>query len=58
MTEDGSKEVSWAQRVRQMDIRRLYETEAQGRVDEEPSRRGRHSHLCPLREFLHLERRV
>ena len=31
--EDVSKEVSWAPRVRQMDIRRLYETEAQGRID-------------------------
>ena len=33
--EDGSKEVRWAPRVRQRDIRRLYETEAQGRIDEE-----------------------
>jgi hypothetical protein len=33
--EDGSKEVRWAPRVRQTDIRRLYETEAQGRIDEE-----------------------
>lgn len=33
--EDGSKEISWAPRVRQMDIRRLYESEAQGRVDDE-----------------------
>lgn len=33
--EDGSKEISWAPRVRQMDIRRLYESEAQGRIDEE-----------------------
>ena len=31
--EDGPKEVSWAPRVRQMDISRLYETEAQGRID-------------------------
>ena len=33
--EEGSKEVSWAPRVRQRDVRRLYETEAQGRIDDE-----------------------
>jgi hypothetical protein len=33
--EDGSKEVKWAPRVRQIDVRRLYELEAQGRIDEE-----------------------
>ena len=33
--EDDSKEVNWAPRVRQTDIRRLYESEAQGRIDEE-----------------------
>lgn len=33
--EEGLKEVMWAPRVRQTDIRRLYESEAQGRIDEE-----------------------
>ncbi|MHB9032595.1 MAG: hypothetical protein ACYC6L_06070 [Anaerolineae bacterium] len=32
---NGSSEVVWAPRVRHMDIRRPYETEAQGRLDEE-----------------------
>jgi ribosomal protein L37AE/L43A len=32
---DGSAEIQWAPRVRQEDIRRLYETDAQGIYDEE-----------------------